>query len=90
MERAAEISLLFEHTRPDGTRCFTAFENGSGYTYTWEGENIAYNYSNTPQYAFDQWKEQNENYAGQGHRRNMLNTQYNAIGIAQVVYLNRH
>ena len=90
MERAAEISLLFEHTRPDGTRCFTAFENGSGYTYTWEGENIAYNYSNTPQYAFDQWKEQNENYAGQGHRRNMLNTQYNAIGIAQVVYMNRH
>ena len=93
MERAAEISLLFEHTRPDGTRCFTAFENDSGYTYTWEGENISYGWGSSldsAQEAFDLWKEENENYAGQGHRRNMLDEDFNAIGIAQVVYMNRH
>lgn len=33
---------------------------------------------------FDGWKEEDQNYAGQGHRRNMLGTGYNAIGIACV------
>ena len=93
MERAAEISLLYKHTRPDGTRCFSAFDNGSGYTYYAMGENISYGWGSSLDSAleaFELWKEDDENYAGQGHRRNMLDEDFNAIGIAQVVYMNKH
>ena len=95
MQRAAEISLWYEaHTRTDGTSALTAFENGSGYTYTWRGENLSYG-SGTGVYdeaeeAFDGWKEEYEIYAGQGHRRNMLSEHFNAIGIAEVVSGPRH
>lgn len=41
MQRAAECAFNFDHTRPDGTKCYTAFPN-SGYA---RGENIAAGYS---------------------------------------------
>ena len=39
MQRAAEVAMTFEHYRPDGTRCFTAWD-GTGTWYSM-GENIA-------------------------------------------------
>ena len=83
MQRAAEIVVAYSHTRPDGTRCFTAFDE-FGATYTNAGENIAIGYTSA-QAVFEAWREDNENYAGQGHRRNMLSTM-KSIGIAHVEY----
>lgn len=85
MQRAAEIALSFSHTRPDGTSCFTAVSSGYGA----RGENIAAG-SSTAEGAFNQWKETDDNYAGQGHRRNMLGSGYNRIGIGHVVYQGTH
>ena len=36
------------------------------------------------------WREDNESYAGQGHRRNMLNSNYNCVGIGHVYYNGCH
>ena len=80
MQRAMEIALNFSHTRPDGTSCFTA------YSYTSAGENIAAGYT-TAKSVFKAWKESDQKYAGQGHRRNMLNANVTAIGIGHV-YVN--
>lgn len=78
MQRAAEIAAAFSHTRPDGTSCFTCTSNGvSSY-----GENIAAGTAlNTAEKAFVLWQETDENYAGQGHRRNMLKDGFTAVGI---------
>ncbi|MCD7735722.1 MAG: CAP domain-containing protein [Lachnospiraceae bacterium] len=84
MQRAAELVLLFSHSRPDGTYCYTATANG---VQTW-GENIAMGSSvifDTAE-AFEAWQETNESYSGQGHRRNMLSSGYTSIGIACVYY----
>ena len=78
--RAKEIVQEFSHTRPNGNDCFTVLDDlkiPSGAT----GENIAAGKSSGEK-TFLQWKEDNENYAGQGHRRNMLGTQFKKIGIA--------
>ena len=87
MLRAAEIAISFSHTRPNGTNCFTAFGNSNAYVN--KGENIASGYS-TASSAFEGWKETNEYYANQGHRRNMLSDSYNAIGIGHVFYNGTH
>lgn len=81
MQRAAEVSLSFSHTRPDGSNCFTVIDSYG--SYSGAGENIAAG-SSTAQGAFEQWLEENEDYSGQGHRRNMLGSGFNAIGIAHV------
>ena len=49
------------------------------------GENIAYGYPSAKAVT-EGWKETNENYSGQGHRRNMLNPAFNAVGIAGYVH----
>ena len=81
MKRAAEISVEFSHTRPNGKNCFSLYPDG----YSWKGENIAMGSGNslgTPEQALEAWKETNEPYSGQGHRRNMLNEGFTSIGIA--------
>ena len=80
MQRAVEVALTFEHTRPDGTTCFTAYTSGYGS----KGENIAAGYTSAAA-AFEGWQEANYQYSGQGHRRNMLSTN-KVIGIACVYY----
>ena len=77
MLRAAEISVKFDHIRPNGTSPFTAF-----YDYGTAGENIAWTTNNNPKFVFDKWCEDNEKYEGQGHRRNMLGKDFGAVGIA--------
>ncbi|MDO4806647.1 MAG: leucine-rich repeat protein [Coriobacteriales bacterium] len=80
MVRAREIALLFSHTRPDGRSCFTAFSDA----YSSSGENIAIGPA-TAKEVMEMWKETNYGYSGQGHRRNMLNSGFNAVGIGHAV-----
>ncbi|MDO4340884.1 MAG: CAP domain-containing protein [Eubacteriales bacterium] len=83
MLRAMEIALSFEHTRPNGTSCFTTYSGGAC------GENIAAGYSSAAA-AFVGWQETDEDYSGQGHRRNMLSSSFTAIGIGHVYYNGCH
>ncbi|SCW29947.1 Glucan-binding domain-containing protein (YG repeat) [Ruminococcaceae bacterium YRB3002] len=85
LQRAYEVAVSFSHTRTDGSDCFTCTYNG---TRSW-GENIAAGYS-TAAATFEQWQENDDMYAGQGHRRAMLSTRYTAIGIGHVVYNGYH
>ena len=85
MQRAAEIALSYDHTRPNGKACSTAYPSG----YRGMGENIAAGYVSAAE-VFDGWKEENESYAGQGHRRNMLSAKFKAVGIGHVVYQGCH
>ena len=78
--RANEIVKSFSHTRPDGKSCFTVLGD-LNISYSAVGENIAAG-SKTGSGTFTQWKEANEDYSGQGHRRNMLNSNFTKIGIA--------
>ncbi|MBQ1407771.1 MAG: CAP domain-containing protein [Eubacterium sp.] len=78
MQRAAEIALYYDHTRPNGQAYSTAY---SGSTMA---ENIAVGYE-TASEVYAGWLEENESYAGQGHRRNMLGSGFTAIGIGHVV-----
>ncbi len=77
--RAAELARSFSHTRPDGSKWSTAFPAGNYY----KGENIACGFESAAD-AFGGFLEENEDYAGQGHRRNMLNRHYTRIGLAAV------
>lgn len=86
MLRAAEVAFSFSHTRPNGERCFTAYQDSSYQAY---GENIAAGQS-TGSSVFTSWQENDDQYAGQGHRRNMLGRKFNAIGIGHVYYNGTH
>ncbi len=72
--RAEEIQTVFSHTRPNGTRCFTAVTD-AGINYTSVGENIAYG-QRTPEEVMRSWMNSS------GHRANILgNYQYIGIGV---------
>ena len=75
--RAKEISQVYDHFRPDGTYFFTAFPEGL----VEMGENIAAGYY-TAAGVTEAWKETDEPYKDQGHRRNMLDSRFNCVGIA--------
>ena len=83
MQRAAEISLSYGHLRPNG-EYFYDLLNG----YMCSGENIAYGQT-TAQAVFSDWREDDYDYSGQGHRRNMLDENYNRVGIACAEYQGR-
>ena len=78
--RADEIVKKFSHTRPNDTSCFSVFDDLSINAMA-KAENIAAR-SSTGKDTFIQWKEDNEDYSSQGHRRNMLGKDYSRIGIA--------
>lgn len=67
MQRAAEISILFEHTRTDSTSCFTANSK-------MDAENIAAG-SSTATRVMNQWMN------SAGHKSNILNSSMQSIGI---------
>lgn len=80
MQRAAELAVYYDHTRPDGTRCFTAVTNyGMGYTY---GENIAV-YQTDASDVMNAWMNSS------GHRENILKPVYREIGVGSF-YHNGH
>lgn len=74
--RAKEIVKLFSHTRPNGQRCFTAYPKMRAL-----GENIACGQSSVTEVMLA-FAEADKPYSGQGHRRNMLNPNFNAVGCA--------
>lgn len=71
--RAQEIVQSFSHTRPNGTSCFTVFEE-NGVTYLAAGENIAAGYG-TPEAVMQGWMN------SEGHRANILNGSFGQVGI---------
>ena len=81
-KRAAELALLFDHGRPNGESFFSIYEE-EGITYRAAGENIAMGYR-TAEAVNAAWREDGEPYNGQGHRRNMLNSKFNCVGIGHV------
>ena len=85
MKRAAELALGYSHTRVNGENCFTAYAE-CGYSGRAYGENIAAGYNNVES-VFVGWREDDEKNAGQGHRRNMLSSNFDAIGMGHV-YVN--
>ncbi len=87
MQRAAELALSFSHTRPDGTVFSTAIDTGGSSPVL--GENIGAGYS-TPTNVFNGWREDDQNYSGQGHRRAMLSDTYKALGVGHVVVNGTH
>ncbi|MDE5967294.1 MAG: CAP domain-containing protein [Lachnospiraceae bacterium] len=75
MRRAAELAIKYAHVRPNGKICFSA----SDLIY---GENIAVGQT-TPAMVMKAWMK------SKGHRTNILNEAYTAIGIG-VFYHNKH
>lgn len=73
--RAPEVGLLFSHTRPDGSSCFTAAPASAFGSYG--GENIAFA-QNNPAAVVESWMN------SEGHRRNILNPNFTTIGIGCV------
>ena len=71
--RAEEASVRFRHTRPDGTRCFTIFQQNS-LTYKAAGENLAYGYSE-PGDIVAAWMN------SPSHRANILDPDFEFVGI---------
>ena len=83
MQRAYEIALVFEHHRPDGSSFASISCNGVRSS----GENIACGSGtkmDTPEEAFNSFLEEDKDYDGQGHRRNMLRSYWGAVGLAHV------
>ena len=78
MQRASELTVSFSHKRPDGSSCFTVNDAVMG-------ENIGRYYS-SPEEMYTAFAEEYESFAGQGHRRNMLNPEYVCVGIGAVRY----
>ncbi len=72
MERAEELSRVYSHMRPDGTKCFTLMKE-KGYTYRRAAENIAYGQGSVNE-VFDAWMN------SAGHRKNILGD-YREMGI---------
>ncbi len=81
MKRAAEIAVMYSHTRPNGESCFTAYPGEPLAC----GENIAAGFK-TADGVFYGWREDNYAYSGQGHRRNMLSSNFRYVGIGHVFY----
>ena len=75
-KRSQELVTLFSHTRPDGSDCATVL-NEFGVTWKTSGENIAYGYA-TPEDVMTGWMNSS------GHRANILNANFDSIGIGVV------
>ncbi|MDE5884553.1 MAG: hypothetical protein K2H29_05685 [Oscillospiraceae bacterium] len=71
--RAEELPVLFDHTRPDGTMCFTAIKE-AGIRYSAVAENLAGGRAD-PVATVEQWMN------SEGHRKNILGEKYTHIGI---------
>lgn len=70
MARAAECSVYYDHTRPDGTACYVLFPRRLGTS----SENIAAGQS-TPEEVMEMWTK------SPGHYANMADPGVNAVGV---------
>ena len=71
--RAQEIQTFLDNTRPNGNDCFTALTE-AGASYDVAGENIAAGYADAAE-VLDGW------WNSEGHRANMLDTDYNHLAV---------
>lgn len=71
--RAKETETLFSHTRPNGSRCFSALDE-CGVSYRGAGENIAMGQSSATEVMND-WMN------SEGHRENILNPSFTKLGV---------
>ncbi len=74
--RSQELVTLFSHTRPDGRGCSTVLDD-TGVSWRTTGENIAYGYD-TPEAVMNGWMNSS------GHRANILNANFDSVGIGVV------
>lgn len=88
MRRAVEIALEFSHDRPNDEACFSIYQEYGLAMYA-GGENIAAGQRSVAA-VFKDWQETNDDYHGQGHRRNMLSEDFTAVGIGHAVCNGRH
>ena len=72
MQRAAECTVYYSHTRPNGSSCFTLLEGN--FQFGGAGENIAMGQRNA-QAVHTAWMN------SQGHRENIMNPSYQSVGI---------
>lgn len=70
--RTRELPLKFSHTRPNGSKCFTAMPQTAGSHIL--GENLAGGQT-SPQQVVQAWMD------SKSHRDNILNKQFKEIGI---------
>jgi len=82
MLRCAEIVINFDHTRPDGTRCFTVSDRAYG-------ENIAYGHTDSYDVMYRNSYGVGFMYS-QGHKDNILNERWNCAGIGCIKYNGRY
>ena len=68
--RAVELPMKFSHTRPNGTRCFTAMPQRGHIL----GENLAGGQT-TPKQVVQAWMD------SKTHRENILNKKYKELGV---------
>ena len=69
--RAVELPLKFSHTRPNGSKCFTAMPTVRGHIL---GENLAGGQT-SPKQVVQAWMD------SKTHRDNILNKQYTELGV---------
>jgi uncharacterized protein YkwD len=72
--REIEIEAQISHTRPDGSKCFTALDD-AGIERKWAAENLHRGRSD-PETAIQAWMDSD------GHRRILLSEKATAVGIA--------
>ena len=85
MKRAAELVIRYDHDRPNGEDFSSIYKEEKITGFQSVGENIAIGY-HSAQAVNTAWREDGEDYNGQGHRRNMLNPKFNCVGIGHVKY----
>lgn len=74
MQRALECAVYYDHTRPDGSDCFSVCSWRG-----WVGENIAVGYG-SPDAVMDGWMN------SQGHRENILRPNFTSVGVGVFMY----
>ena len=74
--RAGEIAVYFDHTRPNGRDCFSAFTE-CGVNYSYAGENIAAG-QRSPEAVVEAWMNSS------GHKANILSPNFTRIGVGYV------
>lgn len=72
-------TMCISHQRPNGKSCFSIYPKKLKAC----GENIAYTGAEVSvEDVMEGFIEEDQKYRGQGHRRNMLNKKFNAVGVA--------
>ncbi len=82
MLRAAELAVSYSHLRPNGSKWLTAFSDSACNAHA---ENIAMGYESVEE-VFEAFREDDEDFDDQGHRRHMLSSDAVSVGIGHFIY----